>query len=700
VAGSGIAHLRNDGPILSVENLIVEYRARAGNVQAVSDVSFDLMPSETLGLVGESGCGKSSAARAVMGLVTPTAGKVKFCGHDLTQLKPRHLRKLRSELQIIFQDPRSSLNPRRRVRKIVGEGLRIWKRGTKVDREEQVRAALTQVGLDYGVAANQRAGSLSGGQCQRISIARALVMNPKVLICDEPVSALDVSVQAQIINLLAEMKQRYGLSMLFISHDLAVVKNVSDRVIVMYLGKVCEVASPDSLYSDPAHPYTVGLLAAVPPPDAERRGTEDRSHLQGEVPSPLAPPSGCRFRTRCPGAQGICGDVEPEIRAIADDHFVACHFPVGGGTEHGRLRSPTAAANATVFDDIGKTNPTSPDAVTTLAADVPGAPALLKHLANTAPRARSFLTRMLRFIATVVVVTFTTTLLLRLVPGSPAAYILGDSATPASVQALNREFHFNDSVFRAYVRWMGNLLHGNLGISAFTRQPVRISLSQSLPVTAELALLAITLAVVVSIPLGLLCARRPGARLDRMIAVATSGFLSVPVFVLAILFVYLFAVKVHIFPVLGWTPLSQSLTGNLRCVVLPVTAIALPEIVVMTRLLRAELITTLQQDYISLARSKGLSTRRILLLHALKPASFSLVTLSGLSLARLLGGTVIVENIFVLPGLGSLIIHSIQNRDIVTAQVVVTFIALVVLFVNLAVDLSYQFLDPRSKLHR
>jgi peptide/nickel transport system ATP-binding protein len=708
MAGSGIAHLRDDGAILSVANLIVDYPTRAGTVQAVSDVSFDLMPGETLGLVGESGCGKSTAARAVIGLVRPNAGTVQFSGCDLTHLNQRSLRRLRPRLQIIFQDPRSSLNPRRRVGKVVGEGLRIWKRGSKADREEQIRAMLAQVGLDYELAAGKKAASFSGGQCQRISIARALLMKPQVLICDEPVSSLDVSVQAQIINLLAEMKQRFGLSMLFISHDLAVIENVSDRVMVMYLGKICEVGPSDALYSDPAHPYTVGLLAAVPSPDPEQRRTGERGHLQGEVPSSMAPPSGCRFHTRCPRAQPVCSDIEPEIRAVADDHFVACHFPVGGAVGNGGPRSPSLAAMAIMAEETRATldppvTSSNTDSTTAPAANIPEPPSrrgLPKHFANLASRVRGVSFRLFRFVATVVAVTFTTTLLLRLVPGSPARYILGGAATPATIRAFNRRFQFNGSVFQEYAHWMGNLLHGNLGISAFTQQPIRVALLQSLPVSAELVFLATVLAALISIPLGLLCARRPESRFDRIVTGATSGFLSVPVFVLAILLVYLFAVRVHVFPVLGWTPLTQSLVGNLRCVALPVTAISIPEIVVMTRILRAELIGTLQQDYISLARSKGLSTRRILLRHALKPASFSLITVSGLSLARLLGGTVIVENIFVLPGLGTLIVNSIQNRDIQTAQVVVTFIALAVLVVNLAVDLSYQFLDPRSRLRR
>jgi peptide/nickel transport system ATP-binding protein len=226
---------------------------------------------------------------------------------------------------MIFQDPISSLNPRRKVKDIVAEGLNIW--GNKIGEFSQgrVNEVLDAVGLDPEVVSDRRPHQFSGGQCQRICIARALVLDPKVIICDEPVSALDVSVQAQILNLLRDMKARYGLTLVFIAHDLAVVKNVSDRVIVMYLGKICEVAPPDELYNRPAHPYTSILLASIPEPDPFREIPEDA--ISGDLPSPINPPSGCRFRTRCPKAQEICAEQEPEIRQIGDGHYVACHFP-------------------------------------------------------------------------------------------------------------------------------------------------------------------------------------------------------------------------------------------------------------------------------------------------------------------------------------------------------------------------------------
>jgi peptide/nickel transport system ATP-binding protein len=327
MAGSGDAHLRSDA-LLSVRDLVVEFPAGGGkSVKAVSGISFDVRAGETLGLVGESGCGKSTTGRAVMQLPKPTSGVVEFKGTDLTGLRGEKLRRIRTELQMIFQDPISSLNPRRRVRDIVGEPLKIWGRGDETERAAQVHEVLEAVGLDPDVAGEKRPHQFSGGQCQRISIARSLVLDPELIICDEPVSALDVSVQAQILNLLEDMKQRYGLTLIFIAHDLAVVKNVSDRVIVMYLGKICEVASPDQLFAEPAHHYTAALLRSIPVPDPTAEPASE-GLLTGDLPSPIAPPSGCRFRTRCPRAEQRCADEEPTMRAVGDGHFVACHFPL------------------------------------------------------------------------------------------------------------------------------------------------------------------------------------------------------------------------------------------------------------------------------------------------------------------------------------------------------------------------------------
>jgi oligopeptide/dipeptide ABC transporter ATP-binding protein len=449
MAGSGIAHLRDGRAdlVLQVEHLVVEFPAgRMGTVHAVSDVSFDLANGETLGIVGESGCGKSTTAKAIMRVPPPTSGRIRLDGVDMATLSAAQMRDVRSRLQMIFQDAISSLNPRRRIRDVVAEplvvrwlesykrsplirlwgryvprmlrlwrhpllrrialpllvaffvGLALWVVGGAVGTEQadgtrdggivqaagtvvmvaslvglapivallvvtaaiwlalsvlmplaalpraariwrgrqafwqgaevKVRAVLEDVGIDADVAMDRHPHEFSGGQAQRISIARALILDPKVVICDEPVSALDVSVQAQVLNLLEELKRKYGLSLMFIAHDLAVVKNIADRVVVMYLGKVCEVGQPDEMFARPRHPYTEILMDSIPVIDP---GVDPRAArtIAGEPPSPIMPPSGCRFRTRCPRATDRCAAEEPEIREIAPGQFVACHHPIG-----------------------------------------------------------------------------------------------------------------------------------------------------------------------------------------------------------------------------------------------------------------------------------------------------------------------------------------------------------------------------------
>jgi peptide/nickel transport system ATP-binding protein len=314
-------------PLLTVEDLHVSFHRGRDTVQAVAGISFTMPHGETLGLVGESGCGKSTTGRAIVQVEKATSGRIRFGESELTSLGRGDLRNLRTQVQMIFQDPISSLNPRRRIADVVAEPLTIWKMGTKQERRDQVNAMLDRVGIDPYVNGSRRPREFSGGQCQRISIARALMLKPKLLVCDEIVSALDVSVQAQILNLLEDLKAEYDLTVLFIAHDLAVVKNVSDRVAVMYLGRLCEIAPSDTLYEAPAHHYTAALLASAVEPDPESARTN--VPMTGEPPSPIHPPSGCRFRTRCPRAEARCAEEVPEMRDIAPGHQVACHFPIG-----------------------------------------------------------------------------------------------------------------------------------------------------------------------------------------------------------------------------------------------------------------------------------------------------------------------------------------------------------------------------------
>ncbi|MCI2419549.1 ABC transporter ATP-binding protein [Saccharopolyspora sp. K220] len=309
--------------VLRLENLVVEFPAGDGRtVHAVSGISLEVRRGETLGLVGESGCGKSTTGRAIMQLLRPTSGSVHFDGRDLTTLSAAEMRQVRSKMQMIFQDPISSLNPRRKIPDIVGDPLVVW--GRKAQQSTVVPEVLKAVGLDPKQVADRRPHQFSGGQCQRVSIARALVLEPEVLICDEPVSALDVSVQAQILNLLEDMKRRYGLTLVFIAHDLGVVRNISDRVAVMYLGRICELGDTEAVFDEPVHPYTRLLVSSIPSVET----TSDGEVGAGEMPSPMSPPSGCRFRTRCPLATERCATEVPEMREVAPGRLAACHHPI------------------------------------------------------------------------------------------------------------------------------------------------------------------------------------------------------------------------------------------------------------------------------------------------------------------------------------------------------------------------------------
>jgi len=317
-------------PLLQVKNLKKYFPIKGGilsktvgHVQAVDDISFDLYPGETVGLVGESGCGKSTAARTILRLIEPTGGEVFFEGQDILKLGKKPMRALRRQMQIIFQDPYASLNPRMTVASIVGEPLEIHKIAKGRAKEERVANILEKVGL-RPEHMRRYPHEFSGGQRQRIGIARALALNPKLIIGDEPVSALDVSIQAQVINLLEDLQREFNLTYLIIAHDLSVVEHISDRVAVMYLGKIVELATDRQLYENPSHPYTEALLSAVPRPDPSIK--KQRIILPGDVPSPINPPSGCRFHTRCLYAKADCKTVEPPLQDIGGGHYVACHY--------------------------------------------------------------------------------------------------------------------------------------------------------------------------------------------------------------------------------------------------------------------------------------------------------------------------------------------------------------------------------------
>ncbi len=339
----------NRRPLVELDDLRVWFPIKSGivldrhvgDVKAVDGVSFEISRGETLGLVGESGCGKSTVGRAMLRLYRPTGGRVVFDGQDITRLSDNALQPLRRRMQMVFQDPFASLNPRHSVGRMIGEPLRVHGIASGAEAGKRMREILEVVGLPAD-AAGRYPHEFSGGQRQRIGLARALALNPELVVCDEPVSALDVSIQAQIVNLMEELQAELGLTYLFIAHDLAVVRHISDRIAVMYLGKVVEVAPADDLYENPLHPYTIALLSAIPIPDPVVERTREVIHIAGDIPSPANPPSGCRFHTRCPFVQATrCRDEEPLLRELAG-HTVACHFAEEIGA--GRITASVSAA--------------------------------------------------------------------------------------------------------------------------------------------------------------------------------------------------------------------------------------------------------------------------------------------------------------------------------------------------------------------
>jgi len=325
--------MNQKNPLIRVEHLTKHFpitrglifQKQVGAVQAVDDLNFEIFQGETFGMVGESGCGKSTTGRAVLQLHKPTNGKVYYENTELTTAPAQTMQRMRRNMQIIFQDPYASLNPRMTVGSIIAEPLEVHNIGTGEERRERVQDLLRLVGLNpYFV--NRYPHEFSGGQRQRIGVARALALEPKFIVCDEPISALDVSIQAQVVNLLEKLQDELGLTYLFIAHDLSMVRHISDRVSVMYLGKMVELAARNELYTNPLHPYTKALLSAVPIPDPLQENKRKRIILEGDVPSPIRPPSGCRFHPRCPIAEEICSQAVPEWREAATDHWVACHL--------------------------------------------------------------------------------------------------------------------------------------------------------------------------------------------------------------------------------------------------------------------------------------------------------------------------------------------------------------------------------------
>jgi peptide/nickel transport system ATP-binding protein len=682
--------------VLSVRDLVRRYRVPGGAVEAVSNVSLDLRRGETLGIVGESGCGKSSLGRAIMQLPPPTSGAVVLDGVDLTSLHGERLRAVRQRMQMIFQDPIASLNPRRNLVGLVGDGLRHT-RLPDSERDERVQQTLALVGLDRPGMAERRPHEFSGGQCQRISIARAMAMQPEVLICDEPVASLDVSIQGQVLNLLTEMREQFGLSMLFISHNLDVVRAISDRIAVMYMGRIVEIGPAETIYHRPTHPYTKALIAAIPHADDVRHDAS--TVFAGELPSLLSPPTGCRFRTRCTVATERCQTAEPVLMASgADGALVACHHP------DRQVAVDLASARASA-DPLGpaaaQAKPTDMNRDVADRADRPAEEPLAARRAGTAGRARATLSaigrHLLMLTPVLLLVSLGAAALTEFMPGSPGQTILGETATPENVAALNRELGMDRPFLTRYGEWLGDAVRGDFGTSIIHHTSVLDEVSRRLPVTLEVALGAMFIALLLAVPAAVVSAKNVGGRLDRLFVSLSTAVMATPAFVAAILLIYVVGVRLQWLPVLGWKPISDGIWSNLEYAALPSLTLGLVLQPLFYRVLRSDIVATLKETFILAARSRGFSDAYVLVRHAIRPSLTSLITIVGVTFGQLLAGTVLIESIFSLPGSGSYTVQAMLSKDVPVVQAVVVLIAAAFVAINALIDVAHGIVDPRVK---
>lgn len=721
-----------DAPLLQVRHLVQEFTVRGhggtkgGTLQAVADVSFDIGRRETLGLVGETGSGKSTIARSILMAPPPKAGSILLNGTEMKGGSRAQLRDLRRQVRMIYQDPYSSVDPKWQVQEIVEEPLITSSELSRKRRAERVAELLDLVGLDPTQHGPRRAKELSGGQCQRVAIARALAMEPDLIIADEAVSSLDVLIQAQVLNLFEMLRREMDLSYLFVAHDLATVKQVSDRVAVMYLGTICEIGPAERIYHEPLHHYTTALLGSVPRPDPHQRGTVTEGAIAGEPPSPLRPPSGCRFRTRCPAAVQRCAEETPELRHSDSDpaHLVACHFPVEWVSQHEksirvhqfetRSSTGTAGANRPAVDGelanrgAGAGEDDTPDEVVrepalVLADDGDGGgmwAQLLLRIRNS-PSIRLVVKRILWAIPVLWGVTFLIFCLMNLLPGTAADSLAGAGASQETIRALTLRLDLNQPFWERYWHWLTAALSGNLGDSLQSGQPVASLLVARLPVTVELIILAFILSLGVAIPVAVLAARRPHGIIDRVSSIMAGAGLAMPGFVLGLLLLLAFAVHLKLLPTLGFSPLSKGLWPNLKTMILPAVTLAFGLYAFYIRVLRADLIDQLVgEDYVVTAESKGLTPYRVLVRHVLRNSMFSLLTIVGINIGVLIGGTVLIEQIFDLPGIGQTLIQSITVEDVTMVEGVVVILAIAVVVASLLTDLLYTLLDPRIRHDR
>jgi oligopeptide/dipeptide ABC transporter ATP-binding protein len=689
-----------DGPLLVARDLRVTFPVEGGHLRAVDGVDIEVRRGETVALVGESGSGKSTLARALMRVYRAEGGRIAFDGTDVSTGSERLVRPTLRRMQMVQQDPFSSLDPRMTVRQIMYEPLRAagWRdRGSLRERSEEM---LGEVGLG-AEALDQRPSAFSGGQRQRIAIARALAPEPEMVIADEPLSALDLSVQAQLINLFADLKERHQVAYLFISHDLMVVNQIADRVVVLYLGRVVEEGPARSVLSSPLHPYTAALLSAVPGADGPYGGP--RLVLEGDPPSPLRRPSGCPFHTRCPFARARCAVEEPELRPVADSQTVACLFPLGspqqagdpGGsarTSHGALAFaprpvPEGPENAGAPETTGAPEP----ADGTGAAD--GALALPLSTGRSGISAARVLARRLaeRFVQLVVTVFAVMTVLFFMLQftGNPADVIAGQNSNPQELAAISAQYGLNRPLAYQYVHFIGMIFSFNFGNSYSNLQPaLGLVWARVLP-TVGLTLVAMAINLIVSLILGSLIGAFPRNRLSQVVRAAIFVGQGIPFYVVGLVLVEVFTVAWHLLPSLG--------DSGVQSWILPAVTLAWFLAPRLTRVTAVNMTAAMNQPYIQVARAGGARRAAVVLRHALPNALVGTVAFAGTQVAYLISGTLIVEEIFGWPGLGRLLIDSITQVDFPVVEACVVFIAIYVYVVNAAVDVLLTVIDPRVR---
>jgi oligopeptide/dipeptide ABC transporter ATP-binding protein len=654
--------------VAAVEALVVSVGSGRRSVQAVRGVDLEVRSGEIVGLVGESGSGKSTLARSILAGHVPSGGRLVVCGTDITGGSRKALSSMRRRVQLVPQDPYSSLNPRMRVEDIIAEPLfgPEWRR--REDVRERVTDTLELVRLDDGIR-TRYARELSGGQRQRVAIARALAPKPDLIVADEPLSALDTSIQASIINLLREVVGSTGVGLLLISHDIAVVRAIAQRIYVMYRGQIVETGPADVVLDLPEHPYTDALLSSVPEFRLARRTV-----LTGEADPAGIDIAGCSLHTRCPYAQPVCLTSTPPLQEVAAGHQAACHFS-GEWAQAGRDAHPRAEPQVKVPREPGL-------------ASGGGQLRLRRWTRDAGPVSRHLASRAVELVATVAVVMTALFLLLQLT-GNPAAVIAGESSSPSELAAVRARYGLNESLVHQYLHFVWSVLSLNLGSSFITGQSALGEVMARVPATLGLTLAAMAVNIVVSGAIGIAIGAYRKLLVGRILAGFVYAAQGIPFYVISLLMVFLFTDQLHALPSLG--------DASFAAWIMPSISLAWFLIPQLSRFLGASIERELGASYIKVARASGASYGRVVVRHALPNALVGSLALAGTQFAYLISGTLIIEQIFSWPGLGQLLLASVTQVDFPVVEACVVVIAVYVVVVKVVTDLLTMRLDPRLR---